>query len=225
MELQLISFIVCLLLFICDAKRDTDLYCAVCRAMVDEVNYAISKVDPKKKVQVGSFRVDSKGNQDTYQVPYARSEVHLTELLESICDKFNSDYALSKNKLGKTSVARTASRDGKGLMLQDITINQDNQKLMKFACDSIIEEHEEEMASAFKKNVEDIEAIICNEISELCTEEDLQVPLPITEMGSKETVDTGENRDTSSTAGGDGYATQKKPDGKIVSEKSNKEEL
>ncbi|KAJ8304958.1 hypothetical protein KUTeg_018541 [Tegillarca granosa] len=207
MELQLISFIVCLLLFICDAKRDTDLYCAVCRAMVDEVNYAISKVDPKKKVQVGSFRVDSKGNQDTYQVPYARSEVHLTELLESICDKFNSDYALSKNKLGKTSVARTASRDGKGLMLQDITINQDNQKLMKFA------------------NVEDIEAIICNEISELCTEEDLQVPLPITEMGSKETVDTGENRDTSSTAGGDGYATQKKPDGKIVSEKSNKEEL
>ena len=40
----------------------------VCRALVDEVNYAIGKVDPKKTIQVGSFRVDSKGNQGTYEV-------------------------------------------------------------------------------------------------------------------------------------------------------------
>lgn len=41
---------------------------SVCRAMVDEVNYSISKVDPKKTIQVGSFRVDSRGNQGTYEV-------------------------------------------------------------------------------------------------------------------------------------------------------------
>lgn len=36
--------------------------------MVDEVNYGISQVDPKKTVQVGSFRVDGNGNQNTYKV-------------------------------------------------------------------------------------------------------------------------------------------------------------
>ena len=41
---------------------------SVCRAIVDEVSYSIGKVDPKKTIQVGSFRVDSKGNQDTYKV-------------------------------------------------------------------------------------------------------------------------------------------------------------
>jgi hypothetical protein len=36
--------------------------------LVDEVNYGISQVDPKKTVQVGSFRVDGNGNQNTYKV-------------------------------------------------------------------------------------------------------------------------------------------------------------
>ena len=40
----------------------------VCRALVDEVNHSISLVDSKQKVQVGSFRVDSKGNQKTVEV-------------------------------------------------------------------------------------------------------------------------------------------------------------
>ena len=43
-------------------------YFSVCRALVDEVNYGISQVDPKKTVQVGSFRVDGNGNQNTYKV-------------------------------------------------------------------------------------------------------------------------------------------------------------
>lgn len=41
---------------------------AVCRALVDEVNHSISLVDSKQKVQVGSFRVDSKGNQKVVEV-------------------------------------------------------------------------------------------------------------------------------------------------------------
>lgn len=44
------------------------IFISVCRALVDEVNYGISLVDPKKTVQVGSFRVDGKGDQNTYKV-------------------------------------------------------------------------------------------------------------------------------------------------------------
>lgn len=48
--------------------------------------------------------------------------------------------------------------------------------------------------------------------------------MPVTEMGSQETADLKENRDTPS-GGSDGYSTKKDSDGKVVSEKSNKEEL
>lgn len=41
---------------------------SVCRVLVGEVNYKINQVDPKKKVQIGSFRVDPEGNQKTHEV-------------------------------------------------------------------------------------------------------------------------------------------------------------
>lgn len=65
------------------------------------------------------------------QKPYARSEIHLTELFESICEKF-SQYALTKNSKGGKSVVPTASRDGKGIALKDVTISSDATKQMKY---------------------------------------------------------------------------------------------
>ena len=41
---------------------------SVCRAVVSDINLTIRSADPKKKIQVGSFRVDSKGNQQTVDV-------------------------------------------------------------------------------------------------------------------------------------------------------------
>lgn len=34
----------------------------VCKALVDEVEIAVDKVDPHKKVDMGSFRLDGNGN-------------------------------------------------------------------------------------------------------------------------------------------------------------------
>jgi hypothetical protein len=34
----------------------------VCKALVDEVEIAVDRVDPHKKVDMGSFRLDGKGN-------------------------------------------------------------------------------------------------------------------------------------------------------------------
>ena len=121
---------------------DRDLSCAVCRALVDEVNYAIGKVDPKKTIQVGSFRVDSRGNQGTYEKPYARSEVHLIEVFESVCEKFR-DYAESTNSAGQRSVARTSARDGGTLSLSNIKLSAGTQKEIKFHCEHLVEEYEE----------------------------------------------------------------------------------
>lgn len=56
---------------------------AVCRATLVEMKSAIKKVDPRKKVEVSGFRMDSK---DTKSVQLIRSESFLTELMESVCE-------------------------------------------------------------------------------------------------------------------------------------------
>ena len=40
------------------------LKCLVCQKMVEEFEYAISKVDPKKKISSGTFRINSNGKQN-----------------------------------------------------------------------------------------------------------------------------------------------------------------
>ncbi|XP_060592517.1 protein canopy homolog 2-like [Ruditapes philippinarum] len=161
---------------------DKDMSCAVCRAVVDEVNYSISKIDPKRKIQVGSFRVDSKGNQATYQKSYARSEVHLLEIFENLCDSFK-DYAETNNDAGKRSLGRTKARDGKTLALKDIKISADIQKELKFNCETLLEEYEDEIIEIFR-NEEDQneEELICKDLAGKCTEGDLQIPMPKTEF-------------------------------------------
>lgn len=167
---------------------DRELSCAVCRALIDEVNYSISQVDPKKTIQVGSFRVDSKGNQGTYEKPYARSEVHLMEIFENICDNFR-DYAETKNDAGQKSVGRTKARGGKTLALKDIKISADSQKLLKYSCETLLEDHEEEMIALFRReNQPDIEKVICGKVTSRCSEKDLSVPMPVTEVDSLDTL-------------------------------------
>uniref|UniRef100_A0A3P9CEE9 Canopy FGF signaling regulator 1 n=1 Tax=Maylandia zebra TaxID=106582 RepID=A0A3P9CEE9_9CICH len=74
-------------------KRDKVLYCSACKAIVDELNHSISQVDPKKTINVGSFRLNPDGTMKDKKVPFARSETHLSELLDSVCNSM-SDYAL-----------------------------------------------------------------------------------------------------------------------------------
>ena len=37
--------------------------CLVCQSVADEFLVAINRVDPKKKTETGTFRIDAKGNQ------------------------------------------------------------------------------------------------------------------------------------------------------------------
>ena len=52
-----------------EGKKDSDLFdsktlkCLVCQSLMDEFLNAIHKIDPKKMVDTGTFRVDPKGNQ------------------------------------------------------------------------------------------------------------------------------------------------------------------
>ena len=74
------------------------------------------QVDPNKKVEVGSFRLSGDGNQNgrklvslywwqlaqnlvsvSFQIPYARSNEHLSEVVDTVCKNFE-DYAQATAK-------------------------------------------------------------------------------------------------------------------------------
>ncbi|XP_076465798.1 protein canopy homolog 2-like [Babylonia areolata] len=161
------------------SKRDKGVYCSVCRALVDEINVRVSAADPKKKIQVGSYRVDPKGNQKLAEVKYATSDLHLTEILEDVCQAFN-DYAVIQNQITKREgVVRTKDRSGKELDASNVRFSAKLRETFKSYCEEVIEETEDEIMTIFKQdNRETIEAQLCGEISGACTEEELLEPVP-----------------------------------------------
>jgi len=58
----LLLFVCCLLKYVICAIT------AACIALVDEMNWKIGIVDKKSTLQVGSFRIDSSGNQKLHEV-------------------------------------------------------------------------------------------------------------------------------------------------------------
>ena len=78
--------IAALLLPIVTASKETSIACggkwnypldfvfiqfSACLMIINEVDKAVRAVDPRKKITVGSFRVDPKGNQDINEVDYS----------------------------------------------------------------------------------------------------------------------------------------------------------
>uniref|UniRef100_A0A3Q4GMY7 DUF3456 domain-containing protein n=2 Tax=Neolamprologus brichardi TaxID=32507 RepID=A0A3Q4GMY7_NEOBR len=57
-------------------KRDKVLYCSACKAIVDELNHSISQVDPKKTINVGSFRLNPDGTMKDKKVLHASVYTH-----------------------------------------------------------------------------------------------------------------------------------------------------
>ncbi|ESP05335.1 hypothetical protein LOTGIDRAFT_227967 [Lottia gigantea] len=169
------------LLLLVESKKDIYLYCAVCRTLVDEVKWSISQVDPKKTIEVGSFRVDTHGNQARSEIPFAGSHSHLIEVMESICDKMR-DYGKTIDNLSRNTMMRIYGREGQSLSRKNIISDSSFTPKIRRYCDTIIEDFEEEIIKVFKdNNIETLEFAICTEIVDVCTSEDLKEPLPVAE--------------------------------------------
>ncbi|EDO43576.1 predicted protein, partial [Nematostella vectensis] len=135
-----------------------------CRIVTDELEWEISQVDSKKVIEVESFRVDPTGRQSyTRQIPYARSEAHLTELLENTCENMKQYAESTDQSNGKKTYIRTSSRDGKPVTLSNVSISGDVSEKLKFACENIVGEHDEEIIDILKKEGKDMKNRICTD--------------------------------------------------------------
>uniref|UniRef100_A0AAV2JVD1 DUF3456 domain-containing protein n=1 Tax=Knipowitschia caucasica TaxID=637954 RepID=A0AAV2JVD1_KNICA len=137
------------------------------------MTFSIRKTDPKKTITVGSFRLSPDGTMQDKKVPLARSELHLSELLDGVCDKMN-DYALHKDPdTQESSYRRFAPRDGQGMGdLPDFSHFQfqgPEANALKFACETIREELEDDIIALLKES-SDVEQELCRGVSGYCVD-------------------------------------------------------
>jgi len=144
--------------------------CHVCRAVVEEIENEIKKVDPRKTIEVGSYRIDATGDQKK-KVPYAFSEMHLHEVLENVCTTME-DYAQAKYKdTGEKTIIKLAGANGmmnpeisKVDLLPDTELNAK----LKFNCESIVDEYEDDIIRIFTKREGDPDIGLCAKTAGFC---------------------------------------------------------
>ena len=102
--------------------------------MVDELHYSVSKEDPHKTLETGSFRVNSKGQQvGVTSKKYAGSEAHLTELMEKVCDLMSNYGVSTDTKTGAKSYIRINSRAGETITLSNVNFSSDGSRELSHA--------------------------------------------------------------------------------------------
>ncbi|KAM4587780.1 protein canopy homolog 2 isoform 2-T2 [Odontesthes bonariensis] len=162
--------VVCLLLGSSQAARQgQDVRCGACRALVDEMEWAISQTDPKKMIQTGSFRINPDGSQSIREVPLARSEGNLLELMESVCESMG-DYGERSTdpSTSRKSYIRLKSRTGEAMDLSEATLDSRVTSSLKFACETIVEQHEDEIIEFFAHETDNVKDKLCSKRTDLC---------------------------------------------------------
>ncbi|XP_065193419.1 protein canopy homolog 2-like [Sycon ciliatum] len=168
-----IAFAATLMLLVCvhvapsRAEKEMDLYCAACHMLVDELFFARKVHNPKKKIEVGSFRLDPSGKTHTKSIDFLTSEAYLTELLEDICGEAEN-YIQNTNPDGSRIFRRMQSRDGTPLGLNNITYNPDALRALRHYCDNTVEVYEEQLLELFRNNHPDIKNHFCMDVTKYC---------------------------------------------------------
>lgn len=160
--------LLCLLINVSHAARQgQDVRCGACRALVDEMEWAISQVDPKKMIQTGSFRINPDGSQSIKEIPLARSEGNLLDLMETVCERME-DYGEVVDTSERKTYVRVKSRTGESLDLSEAKLDSRVTSSLKFSCETIVEQHEDELIEFFSHELENVKDHLCSKRTDLC---------------------------------------------------------
>ncbi|KAK9503456.1 hypothetical protein O3M35_010006 [Rhynocoris fuscipes] len=131
----------------------------------------VDKVDPQKKVEVGTYRFDHEGNQHQRTVEYRRSEVFLTELIENVCEKMK-DFVRARMKSNRKLVVLPlfVSEGKMNPLISEVDLIQDSDlnKSLKFYCEGILEENEESFVKHFSEGGDNLDIKLCSQAAKLC---------------------------------------------------------
>jgi len=149
-----------------------NLKCLVCKSLVDEIEHRINKVDPRKKVEVGTFRLNGDGEQKRNLIPFARSQEHLMDVVDEVCKAFE-DYAQATYKAsGKPTIIRIVTHEGNMNPVMgevDMVPDEDLNTRLKFYCENIVEDMEDDIMEIFaQETIKHPDVEMCGKRSELC---------------------------------------------------------
>jgi len=153
--------------------------CLVCQATILEMENAIKKVDPRKKVEVSGFRMDSDGFSEVRSVQYSKSETYLTELMDTICSQMD-DYAKARHKVTRKLLILKMVTDECGMnpLMSSVDFVQDGDlnKSLNHFCLEILEDQEEAILKEFMEEVpaKNIDYIVCTKAANYCDAEDAE---------------------------------------------------
>jgi len=175
--------------------------CGACMLLVGELEHSISLIDPRKKIEVGSFRVDPTGKQrGLSEIAFARSEAHPYELFDNVCDRYK-DYAVAVHPTTRKYVyVRTKDYYNKQYRLPGADSSVGTQGKLNSACHSTLDDHEEALVKFLSKSVDNPVRQFCHTQLELCSAVDVtEFPLEYVQeepepdpSAKKEIEDTGE---------------------------------
>jgi len=157
------------------AAFDDDLNCLVCEVIVNEVEKAVAAVDPKKIIDLGG-RLQADGSPKTNKKQLRRSEIHLSEVLETLCEDKMADYAQGhwketgvKDLLPIIVNGQMNPRMSEFEFMKDSNLN----KGIKDYCETIVEEKEEELLKYLSEDHENASHQFCyHVVSDICPQHD-----------------------------------------------------
>lgn len=151
------------------------LRCLVCRATVKEIQWQLAEVDPSREVEIGNYRMDAKGNTVHKRVPLIQSEVFISDMLDSICEKM-SDYVRATYKSnGQLTILNLMTSEGvmnPEMSKVDIIQDGDLNKSLKYYCETIVEEYEDNIISLFIEGKTNVKNELCTNVAHLCNSMD-----------------------------------------------------
>lgn len=173
-------YILFALLMPCIIAIDTsNLKCEVCCRLVEEIQRNVSSVNPANIVQVSNFRLDGNGDQIKQTVPLARSQLYLTEVMDSVCEKMN-DYVRATFKKNGTLTVMPLILDGKmNPLMSEVDVVQDSDlnKSLQYYCEEIVDDIEEDLINIIKSEDDQIVYSICTNVMQLCPRKDNKLEL------------------------------------------------
>lgn len=165
----------------CLAAIDTlQLKCQVCRRLVEDIQLNVSSVDPLHVVPAANFRLDGNGDQSKSTVPLARSQLYLTDVMDSVCAKMK-DYVRATYKTdGSLTVMPLLLNGQMNPLMSEVDIIQDSDlnKSVQYYCEDIVSDIEDDLISLIRSG-NDRNAVydICTETAQLCPNKDNKVEL------------------------------------------------
>lgn len=155
----------------CMAVDNSELRCEVCCRLVEEIQHNVSAVDPSLVVQVANFRLDGDGNQPKRTMPLAQSQMYLTEVMDSVCEKME-DYVRATFKANGSLVVMPLLVGGQmNPLMSDVNLVQDSDlnKSLQYYCEDIVNDIEDDIVRIMKsKDIDHAVHSICTKITQLC---------------------------------------------------------